>query len=35
MPPLEDDEKVKLEPEVTIAERVKLNHRKRKMNVQD
>ena len=30
MPPLEDDEKVKLEPEVTIAERVKLNHRKRK-----
>ena len=30
MPPLEDDEKLKLEPEETIAERVKLNSQKRK-----
>ena len=29
MPPLEDDEKVKLEPEKTIAERAKLSPRKR------
>ena len=32
MPPLEGDEKiVRLEPEETIAERVKLNHQKRKV----
>ena len=30
MPPLEDDEEVKLEPEETIAERVKLILQKRK-----
>ena len=30
MPPLEDDEESKLEPEETIAERIKLNPRKRK-----
>ena len=30
MPALEGDEKVKLEPEETIAERRKLNHRKKK-----
>ena len=30
MPPLEDDEELKLEPEETIAERIKLNPRKRK-----
>ena len=30
MPPLEGDEEIKLEPEETIAERVKLNPRKRK-----
>ena len=30
MPPLEIDEEVKLEPEETIAERIKLNPRKRK-----
>ena len=30
MPPLEDDEEVKLEPEENIAERIKLNPRKRK-----
>ena len=30
MPPLELDEEVKLEPEETIAERIKLNSRKRK-----
>ena len=30
MTPLEDDKEVKLEPEKTIAERVKLNLRKRK-----
>ena len=30
MPPLEGDEKVKLEPEETIAERIKLNPQKRK-----
>ena len=29
MPPLEDDEKVKVEPEKTIAERAKLSPRKR------
>ena len=29
MPPLEDDEEVKLEPEETIAGRVKLNPEKR------
>ena len=31
MPVLEGDEEAKLEPEETIAERVKLNPRKRKM----
>ena len=30
MPPLEDDEEVKLEPEETIAEKSKLNSQKRK-----
>ena len=30
MPPLEDDEELKLEPEETIAERIRLNPRKRK-----
>ena len=30
MPPLECDEEVKLEPEETIAERIRLNSRKRK-----
>ena len=30
MPPLEGDEEVKLEPEESIVERVKLNPRKRK-----
>ena len=30
MPPLEGDEEIKLEPEESIAERVKLNPRKRK-----
>ena len=30
MPALEGDEKVKLEPEETITERRKLNHRKKK-----
>ena len=29
MPPLEGDEKVRLEPKETIAERMKLNPRKR------
>ena len=32
MTPLEDNEEVKLEPEETIAERIKLNPRKRKKN---
>ena len=31
MPPLEGEEEVKLEPEKTIAERLKLNPRKRKI----
>ena len=31
MPPLADDEEVKLEPEETISERIKLNLRKRKI----
>ena len=30
MPPLEDDEEVKLEPEETIAKKAKLNSQKRK-----
>ena len=30
MPPLEDDEEVNLEPEETIAEKIKLNPQKRK-----
>ena len=35
MPLLKGDEEVKLDPEETIAERVKLNPRKRKMKEQD
>ena len=35
MPPLEGDEEVKLEPEETIAERVKLNPKKEKMKEPD
>ena len=35
MPTVEGDEEVKLEPEETIAERVKLNPRKRKKQKQD
>ena len=31
MPPVEDDEEVKIEPEETIAERMKINPRKRKI----
>ena len=35
MPLLKGDEEVKLDPKETIAERVKLNPRKRKMKEQD
>ena len=35
IPPLEGDEEVKLEPEETIVESVKLNHREKKVKEQD
>ena len=35
MSALESDEEVKLEPEETIAERIKLNPRRKKENEQD